>query len=284
MKRRTLVYLAAIIVVNTVLIVLGVNILLRASGASTPDTPIARSVNVPQGDSFPEQTLRFTRFTYHSSTHELAEVELEVENVTTETQRGVVWYILAPPGDPEPWRTAVFSAPEQTVEVEPGQRVTVTLPPPDADTPEGEYHLSAWAHGIRADQRFHSDGAGAPQNVFLGPEYSFRIIEVAQTSASDPILSVTFYARNNMSQPITLEMSYTLSTPNVGRPWENALYTLPFKETQLDPGEEYVVTYRDAVTLPDGDYQLIGWLHQALPGQETVEIARYVYPELIQNP
>ncbi len=285
MKIRTLLYIAVIIIVNVILVMLGISVLLQSRVDVQLNAPVVRTVNVPQGQSFTTQTLRLTRFNYTKTSHELLSVELEVENVTTTPQSGLVWYILAPEGDPEPWRTAAYTAPEQSINIDAGQRITLTFAAPDEDTPEGEYTLSVWVHGITDGQRFHSDGAGAPEMLFVGGDYSFRITEIEQeqTATGENLLIVTFYSRNNTEMPIDLEMSYTLSEPNAERPWENALYTLPFKETQLDSGEAFVVTYRDVVDLPEGEYQLIGWLHQNVRGQESVEIARYIFPELIEN-
>lgn len=277
-------YLVVILFVNAVIIALAVNVVLQ-SRPNASDAPIVRTVPVPQGLPFDGQTLRLTRFTYEQTSHELLDVILDVENVTAETQTAVVWYILSPPGDPEPWRSAVYSAPEQTLEIAPGTRATVTFAAP-VTVPEGEFHLSAWVHGMADGERFHSDGAGVPDTIFVGPAYSFRITEVEQTRSESggSALSVTFYARNNLPRPIELELSYTLSQPGIERAWENALYTLPFQAARLDPGEEYIVTYRDEVNLPEGTYQLIGWLHESVRGAESVEIARFAYPNAIEIP
>ncbi|MBE2272192.1 MAG: hypothetical protein IAE80_28415 [Anaerolinea sp.] len=283
MKRRTLIYGSIIVGINLILIMLGIGALLQSGTRASGNEPLLVSVNVPQGETFPAQTLRLTSFTYTRTSHELLTVELEVENVTSARQTGAVWYILAPDGDPEPWRTAAYTAPEQAVDLEPGTRVKLSFAAPSAATPEGEYRLSAWVHGVTDGQRFHSDGAGAPDLLYVGPSYSFRItgVEQTQTAEGQELLSVTFYTRDNTMTPLTVEMSYTLALPGNPRPWENALFTLPFKQRRLDPGEPFVVTYRDVIDLPAGEYQLVGWLHERVSDQETVEIARFVFPELI---
>jgi len=55
------------------------------------------------------------------------------------------WYVLALPGDPEPWRTYEYMSAVQEVQLEPGRPQTLTWREPLV-VRDGRYEVTAWVH------------------------------------------------------------------------------------------------------------------------------------------
>lgn len=221
-------------------------------------------VRITRDSSAPDQPLQIERFNYHRTSNSLIDVEVGIKNITQTTQDGFVWYILAPAGSEEPWRDVRYSAPEQTISLEPGLSKTLRFDPPDA-IPEGDYDLSVWVHGFREQERVHSDGVGAEASLFIGPPFTLEVTDVDRIEQIDGSLAleITLEASNHSGEAFDAELLFTIiAAREAGSLSGLPEYVSSSYRTELGDGERTTSTLRGAVRLEPGVYSVIGWLRR----------------------
>ncbi|NDJ62507.1 MAG: glycosyltransferase family 1 protein [Chloroflexi bacterium] len=275
---------AALLIAGAAVIGLNGTDLVNLAGSTDNGSGIAR-VTVPLTVNV-DQPLRLTQFSYMHSAYDLLAVDVEIANTRANPQTAYVWYILAPQNAPEPWAAAVYTANDQRVELAAASTTKITLPGPAADIAAGDYEISVWVHGVDAGgARFHADGAGAGRSLFVGPPYSISVsaVQLNDLAVDEPLnTEVTLAMENNTTAEVEVGVTYSLTPPEVVAAWETAVYNLPPRYLTLLPGESYVITYREALDLPPGDYVLTGWLYR-VDAEEQVPVASAAYPDLIQR-
>lgn len=85
--------------------------------------------------------------------------ELSVSMVlTSETPATVrAWYVLALPGDPEPWRTFEYMSAVEEVQLEPGRPHRLSWREPLV-VRDGRYEVTAWVHRNEGGEWLHAAG------------------------------------------------------------------------------------------------------------------------------
>ncbi|MBK8021424.1 MAG: hypothetical protein IPK19_08315 [Chloroflexi bacterium] len=261
MPRRLLLLIAVLIPVLAVVVFA---IFSLSSGSSSEEGERWEEVSVPQGQLQPGQPFQFRRFAYRHTSYTLEEVQLRVANTSDAPQRGVVWYLLAPPNATEAWREAVWSSAEQEISLLPDESADLTFAPPD-DIPPGSYAISAWVHGLRAGERFHADGAGSLTPLFIGPPFDLVITNVTRAEQIDgsTALDVTLAADNNSGAGMDVSLAFSVIESQDGRATTTEavpLYTSPAYTTSLNNGETAAATLHGTVSLPSGNYAIVGLL------------------------
>jgi len=267
MMKRAILFLFTIgIALIFVVVIVGATITQPTNGLQTV------RVTVPQGETTSAQLLRFSNFTYTRTDNELREVALSVLNTSAESQAGMVWFLLAPVGSTEPWRNAVYTSPEQPITAPANATVDLHFEVPQ-DIPEGEYTLSAWAHGFREGVRFHSDGAGAPLPIYIGPPYSLAISNIDLSVQIDDSTSfeITIEAANHTAQETDVILTFSI----IASEGDNflvgngiPLYVYTGLNTTLSPNERITRSFTGASALPAGQYGIIAWLRTQETDQE----------------
>jgi hypothetical protein len=203
----------------------------------------------------PTQTLRLEALEVVKTHRELKAVRLVVRNITSEPQSGVLWYVLALPEEPEPWRTYAYASPERELRIAPGKTAVVELAGPG--TVDGVFELSAWLHGVvpGTSERFHSDFKESGEAFVVGPPFSFAI-DVFQTDGTDGAVLVRFSVRNNETVSANIGLIY-----RIGNAAEKVQLPESFHRTaRISPGVDYVVTAQHREPLPRGSWKATGWL------------------------
>jgi len=207
----------------------------------------------------PPPTLRLESVEAVKTHRELKTVRVVMRNITSEPQSGVLWYVLAAPGEPEPWRVNAYASPERAVRIAPGKTGTIELAGPGSAL-DGIYELSAWLHGVvpGTSERFHSDFKAYGQAFVVGPPFSFAI-DVLPADATDgaPLL-VRFSVRNNETVDANIGLLYRISGVD-----EKVSPAGPFSRTaRISAGVDYVVTAQHREPLPPGRFKATGWLFE----------------------
>jgi hypothetical protein len=205
----------------------------------------------------PAQTLRLEALEVVKTHRELKAVRIVVRNVTSEPQSGVVWYVLAAPGESEPWRVNAYASPERALRIAPGKTSTVELAGPGPAV-DGAYELSAWLHGVvsATSERFHSDFKAYGEAFLVGPPFSFAIDVYPTDAAEGAPLLVRFSVRNNETASANIGLLY-----RIGGVAEKVDPSGPFHRTaRISPGVDYVVTVQHREPLPPGSWKATGWL------------------------
>lgn len=208
-------------------------------------------------------------------------VTVTVINLTSEQRRGLVWYLLAPPGDAEPWLSAVYAAPEQQIDLEAGASAEIRFAAP-SESLIGEFALSVWVHQFDdGDQRQHSDGVLLPAPLLVGSAFAMRIESVDFFPQEDGgLLFVTFRFRNDAERAIPIGYSFSAAAPDDPTPWLTGAYNLPFQSIILPPASIISITARAAVELPAGDYQITGWMQELVDGSLQVHSSSVYHPRI----
>lgn len=253
------------LLVCVALFVIGAVLLSAANSSRTSESgETLVQVRIARDSTNPDQPLQIERFTYHRTSNSLIDVEVGIKNITSTTQHGFVWYILAPAGSEEPWREARYSAPEQTVSLEPGMSELHRFDPPDTIA-EGDYDLSVWIHGYREQERVHSDGAGAEASLYIGPPFTLEVTAVDRIEQIDGSLAleITLEASNHSGAAIDAELLFTIiAARETGSLSGLPEYIGSSYRTELGDGERATSTLRGAVRLDPGVYSVIGWLRR----------------------
>ena len=224
---------------------------------------------VPYGQAVPPpQTLRLEAIDVVKTHRELKTVRVVVRNITSEPQSGVLWYVLAAPGEPEPWRVNAYASPERALQIAPGKTSTVELGGP-APALDGIYELSAWLHGVvrGTSERFHSDFLAYGKAFVVGPPFSFAIDVFPGDGTSDPPLLVRFSVRNNEAEGANIGLLYRISGVE-----EKVAPTGPYTRTaRISAGVDYVVTAQHREQLRPGRWKATGWLFD-LSGEKPLPL------------
>ncbi|NDJ60890.1 MAG: hypothetical protein GYB67_07175 [Chloroflexi bacterium] len=88
-------------------------------------------------------------------------VDFTVENNSADEAIIAVFYSIAPPDDPTPWRTGIFTLPPRFLLIGAGERETLRTEA-TLDLPPGEFRLTAWAHRVSAGQFHLADSRQIP--------------------------------------------------------------------------------------------------------------------------
>ena len=254
------------------------------------------TVDLP-ADNVPEnQILRIESFEVDKTTYSLEAVRIVVRNLSDTPVDGWGWYLLALPGEPEPWNRFAYHSPEEPFEqLAPGETVTLELGRPDPETGQlgtlpnlvGEFQLSMWTHRLDPDteERFHADGVTYVDPLVVGPGSLFLTIDDVRLIVNDPsqaesnaTVNVKFSIHNYRDTEAEIGISYSIALPDDPTPWDTGIFNMPFKFFTVLPNQRYTITYQHTLTLPRGSYQLSGWLHEVVNG-ESQHRASYVYPE-----
>ncbi len=249
-------------------------------------------VNVPiapdeanNGDGF-----EITGVVIERTLNTVERVSITVRNTGDATLSGVGWYLLTPAyiTAPDSWRFAAFTAPAESIGgLPPGESITLDLPGPGADGGlMGEYLLSTWVHRAETDGTTrHADGLGFAQPLVVGPPLFLTVDHVdlipVPESESDHLLFVSFTLRNYTPQYAEIGYSYAVAAPDAERPWEEGVFSLPYRALIMLPGSTLNVTTRERITLPAGaQFAVTGYLQQNLEGSFQFR-SSYLFPDLI---
>ncbi len=207
----------------------------------------------------PPQTLRIESVAVVKTHRELKSIRVEIRNITSEPQSGVLWYVLAGPGEAEPWRVNAYASSERTLQIAPGKTSTVELAGP-GPTLDGIYELSAWLHGVLPGtlQRFHSDFKSYGEAFVVGPPYSFAVDILPGNGTDGASLLIRFSVRNNETESANIALLY-----RIGRVDEKVAPSGPFSRTaRISAGVDYVVTVQHREPLAPGQWKATGWLFE----------------------
>jgi hypothetical protein len=217
----------------------------------------AHSVAPAISTAAPPQTLRLDALEVVKTHRELRTVRVVVRNITSEPQSGVVWYVLAAPEEPEPWRINAYASPERELRIAPGKTATVELDGPGPAV-DGVFELSVWLHGVvdGTSERFHSDFKEYGEAFVVGPPFSFAIDIFQTDGAHGAPLLVRFSVRNNETASANIGFLY-----RIGKVAEKLQPTGSFHRTaRIASGVDYVVTAQHREPLPPGSWKATGWL------------------------
>jgi hypothetical protein len=213
----------------------------------------------------PPQTIRIDSVDAAKTRRSLEDVKVQLQNVTSQPQTGIIWYVLAAPGEKEPWRVNAYSSPEMTVQLATGETRTVVLPGPDRDL-DGRFELSVWLHGVNrvSAERFFDDYRVVQEPLLVAPRFSFTVDGIGTVEDDGLSLAVRFTVRNNDKDSANIGIRY-----QVGETGAKAPPNVPFARTaRIGPGVDYVITIRHATTLsPKGHFVVTGWLYELTEGQ-----------------
>ncbi len=225
---------------------------------------------VPAGSAAaPTQTLRLEALEVVKTHRELTAVRLLVRNITSEPQSGVLWYVLALPGETEPWRTYAYASPERELRIAPGKTAIVELAGPGTAV-DGTFELSAWLHGVvpGTSERFHSDFKEYGGAFVVGPPFSFAIDVFQTDGAHGAPLLVRFSVRNNETASANIGLLY-----RIGNVAEKLQPEGSFNRTaRIAAGVDYVVTAQHREPLPPGSWKATAWLFD-LSGAKPLPLA-----------
>ncbi len=239
------------------------------SGTIVVDIPIDDTEKI-NGDGFEIIAMRITR-----TAHVLQAVTLTIQNISDEELTGISWYLLTPSYiTEEPWRFAEYIAPVELLNIlAPGEIKEITFTGPD-DTLAGEYTLSTWVHRVNANgTTTHADGAGYNVPIIIGPPLFVTVDHVDVFPAPDDqsYVFVTMTLRNYSPQFVEVAYSYSLAEPSIEKPWEDGLFSLPYHSLILLPGEDLVITTRDILPVPEGEFEVIGYLQENTNGEYSFQ-------------
>lgn len=223
----------------------------------------------PAGQAAPPQTLRIESLYVVKTHRELKTVRVVVRNITSEPQSGFLWYVLAAPGETEPWRVNAYASPERALQIAPGKTSTVDLAPPGT-TLDGIFELSAWLHGVVPGtmERFHSDFKAYGEAFVVGPPFSFAIDVLPGDGTDAASVLVRFSVRNNETESANIGLLY-----RIGRVDKKVAPSGPFSRTaRIAAGVDYVVTAQHREPLRPGRWKATGWLFE-LSGENPSPIA-----------
>ncbi len=230
------------------------------SDAALPP-PQTITQTIPLTREFDTQAFVISAISTEQTPRSLERVRVTVVNIAEAPRTGYVWFTLAPPDSDQPWRTAIYTAPEQQIsDLAVGARFEAVFDLPD-QLAQGEWRLTAWTHALDdTGARFHSDGDPFTRPIVIGHPLDFALHNT-QLQPNNT-LETTFALRNNTDRATAISLFYTLSDPDDLTPWrEPAFATAPAAITLL-PGEQYIWTAAQPLALPAGAYHLIGWLHE----------------------
>ncbi len=214
-----------------------------------------------------EATLRLDSVQLQRGQRALNAVTVDIQNLTSYQQAGVVWYVLSVPEVAEPWQNYIYSSEEREITLGPGETTEVTLPGPNVAL-DGEFAASVWLHGVRSEtrERFHSDSWGSPETVVIAPAFSFKVdyFETPSDSEGGVDILVRFSVRNNKTQRANAGFLYRIGAAGDETPPEPTSFA---RTASIAPGVSYVVTVRHEKDLAPGRYQLTGWLYELFSGR-----------------
>ena len=87
-------------------------------------------------------------------------VALQTGLAVREEEEVRAWFLLAPPGDPQPWRTAAYRSPVQQRIARPDEPATFSWLERIPAVPPGVYGLSVWFHRAVDREWRHAEGGG----------------------------------------------------------------------------------------------------------------------------
>lgn len=222
---------------------------------------------VVEGQPVEGQTLRIESLEVAHPERTLQSVTVRIRNVTSEPQSGLVWYVLAAPGEPEPWRLYDYASRERTFNLLPGRTATIEIGGPDTPL-DGEYGLSVWLHGKKPEsgERFHSDMRNHTAPILIAPPFSFDVdyfVSPPRGESARNIL-VRFSVRNNQAQTANIGIDYRI-TPTDEDP-EPDMGQLA-RTAEVASGVDYVVTVRHQRPLGVQDLKITGWIYELVDGR-----------------
>jgi len=205
------------------------------------------------------QTIRFTNANVETVNNVPVRVTTTVRNVTEQPQSGWAWVIAAPPFIEEPWSNAIYTAPEQTIMLEPGAETTFTYDLPALNVPD-DYVISLWTHGDAQSGRFHSDGQPIDSLFNSHPSLiaEFTVLET-RVSSNRVSLTTTLELQNNERDSVDSAVLLTLSPIEANDPVQGARFSGLAARLDLESGEALTFTETISLTLPDGAYRVIAW-------------------------
>jgi hypothetical protein len=197
----------------------------------------------------------------------LQTVTVRIRNTTSEPQSGLVWYVLAAPGEPEPWRRHAHSSSERSIHLVPGRSATVEFAGPQGAL-DGRFDLSVWLHATRPStgERYHSDMRRHDALILIAPPFSFHIdcFASGDRDGAKGNALVRFSIRNNQKHTARIGVDYRITGPDE-RP-EPDMRQLA-RVAELAAGVDYVVTLRHEGNLPRESLKLTGWIYELLDGR-----------------
>ena len=214
-----------------------------------------------------EPTLRIESLHVAQPEQTLHSVKIRIRNVSSEPQSGIVWYVLASPSEPEPWRINDYASSERAISLRPGRVVTVELGGPN-EALHGQFALSVWLHVSRpaSGERFHADMRGHDVPIVIAPPFSFSIDYLINpaTNERDMNVLVRFSVRNNQERSAEIGIDYRITqrdedpAPDMGQ---------LSRAAEVAAGVDYVVTLRHKEPLPREKLKLTGWIYERVEGQ-----------------
>lgn len=207
------------------------------------------------------QTLRIESLDLVTTRRTLEQVRVRVRNLTPEPQTGIIWYVLASPGEKEPWRVNAFSLPEVSIQLAPAQTRTIQLSVPDQAL-DGRFELSVWLHGVNrtTGERFFSDYRVHQAPLLVAPRFSFSM-DAGKVEGNEASLIVRFSVRYNDEESASIGIRY-----QVGQKGDRPSPDGPFVHTvRIASGVDYVMAVRHLDRLPsspDGRLRVTGWLYE----------------------
>ena len=200
----------------------------------------------------------------------LQSVKVQIRNVSSENQAGIVWYVLASPSEPEPWRTHAYASSERSIRLRPGRTATVELGGPE-ESLHGRFALSVWLHAARPDtgERIHSDMRNHDAPIVIAPPFSFSVDyfispDPGEADPPDMNVLVRFSVRNNQDRSARIGIDYRLTKPE-GEPAPDMRQLA--RAAEVAAGVDYVVTMRHPEPLPREKLKLTAWIYELLEGQ-----------------
>jgi hypothetical protein len=218
-------------------------------------------------------TLRIESVDVVKTHRELNSIRIVLRNITSEPQSGVLWYVLALPGETEPWRVNSYASPERMLQIAPGKTGIVELAGPEP-TLDGVFELTAWLHGVvpATLERFHSDfkAYGAP--LVVGPPISFKF-DILSDGAEGASHLVRFSVRNNETENANIGLLYRIARVN-----EKVFPSGPFSRTaRIAAGVDYVVTVKHLDPLPPGEWKATAWLFELTGKTSLLEVREHLF-------
>ena len=223
-----------------------------------PASPTASQTNAAS-------TLRLETLDVKTTRRNLRSIAVRVRNLTSQTQVGIMGYVLALPQEPDPWTSSTYASPERAIQVPGNGSTTVILRGPGQEL-DGELRLSVWLHGrnMSTGQRFHSDSRSHEALIRFAPPFSFSVEHIASLGDDDGEgfeLLLRFLVRNNGSKGANVGLAYTLDRAGSGA---NPTMGEFVRQIRLAPGMDYVVTVPHEQALAAGSYQLDAWLSEII--------------------
>jgi hypothetical protein len=257
---------------------------------SLPTGTIFVNVPIPEAEAGNGDGFEITGVLIERTLNTVERVSITVRSTGDAALSGLGWYLLTPAyiTAPDAWRFAAFTAPTVRIPaLPPGETLTLDLPGPGTDSPlMGEYLLSAWVHRAESDGTTrHADGLGFAQPLVIGPPLFLTIDHVdlvpPAEGESEHLLFVSFTLRNYTPQYAEIGYSYAIAAPETERPWEQGIFSLPYRTLIMLPGSTLNVTTRERISLPPGEqFSVTGYLQQNVSGSPQFR-SSYLFPDLI---